>query len=46
MVIGQYRCGCTYGPCNKKDRLTYCGVHGDDIQDEYPVIEESDEQGS
>jgi len=36
-VIGQYKCGCSYGPIEKAKRLTYCGVHGNDIQDEYVV---------
>ena len=36
-VIGQYRCGCTYGPVNKSERLSYCSIHGDEIQDEYGV---------
>lgn len=35
-VIGQYKCGCTYGPINKRKRLKYCAIHGDGIQDEYP----------
>lgn len=38
MVIGQYECGCTYGPITKKKRLEYCAVHGRDIQDEYPYF--------
>lgn len=37
-VMGQYRCGCGYGPIEKNKRLNYCGVHGDDIQDEYPYL--------
>ena len=39
-VIGQYRCGCSYGPINRKHRLKYCAIHGDDIQDEYPYLEQ------
>ncbi len=35
MIIGQYRCGCSYGPMRKKDRLEYCGIHGAEIQKEY-----------
>lgn len=38
-VIGQYRCGCVYGPVKKNKRLKYCGIHGDDIQDEYLYLE-------
>lgn len=36
-VIGGYKCGCTYGPAWQKDRLEYCGVHGDEIANEYEV---------
>lgn len=36
-VIGGYKCGCTYGPVWQKDRLEYCGVHGDEIANEYDV---------
>lgn len=36
-IIGQYSCGCTYGPISKRKRLKYCAVHGNDIQDEYPI---------
>ena len=36
-VIGGYKCGCTYGPIWKKDRLKYCGVHGDNIANEYEI---------
>jgi len=36
-VIGQYRCGCSYGPVRRRDRLDYCAVHGENIQHEYPV---------
>lgn len=36
-VIGGYKCGCTYGPVWQKDRLEYCGVHGDEIANEYEV---------
>lgn len=39
-VLGQYACGCSYGPVEKNKRLNYCGIHGDDIQDEYPYIPE------
>ena len=39
-VIGQYGCGCTYGPITKKKRLEYCSIHGADIQDEYPDFSE------
>ncbi len=35
LVIGQYDCGCTYGPCRKSQRLEYCGIHGGNIQREY-----------
>jgi hypothetical protein len=37
IVMGQYRCGCAYGPVWIKERLTYCGKHGEDIQNEYEV---------
>ena len=36
-VIGSYKCGCSYGPVREKDRLEYCGVHGDEIANEYEV---------
>ena len=36
-VIGSYKCGCSYGPVWIKDRLEYCGVHGDEIANEYDV---------
>lgn len=46
-VIGQYRCSCSYGPIEKSKRLNYCGVHGDDIQDEYsiPQADKQNEDG-
>lgn len=37
MVIGTYKCGCSYGPVIKKDRLEYCPIHGQEIQREYVV---------
>ena len=36
-VLGAYKCGCSYGPIDLKDRLEYCAVHGQDIQNEYDV---------
>ena len=36
-VIGGYKCGCTYGPVWRKDRLEYCGVHGAGIANEYEI---------
>lgn len=36
-VIGQYKCGCSYGPIERRDRLTYCSIHGADRQEEYEV---------
>ena len=36
-VVGGYKCGCTYGPVWQKDRLEYCGVHGDNIANEYEI---------
>ena len=36
-VVGGYKCGCSYGPVWQKDRLEYCGVHGDEIANEYDV---------
>ena len=38
-ALGQYKCGCSYGPIKKSKRLKYCSVHGESIQDEYPYIE-------
>lgn len=35
LVIGQYYCGCTYGPVQKKNRYAHCNLHGADIQCEY-----------
>lgn len=43
LVIGQYRCGCSYGPVDKRQRRTYCGTHGDDIQDEYKIPKDGKE---
>lgn len=37
MVIGSYKCGCSYGPISKRERLAYCSTHGQDIQSEYPL---------
>lgn len=37
IVIGQYHCGCTYGPIWIRERLNYCGRHGENIQCEYDV---------
>ena len=37
-VVGGYKCGCSYGPILKKERLEYCGVHGVDIANEYEVF--------
>jgi len=45
-VIGQYRCGCGYGPCEKKERLTYCPDHGEDIQEEYKLPKKSNRKSS
>lgn len=41
-VIGQYKCGCTYGPCYKRQRLSYCGIHGSNIMCEYPDLTDFD----
>jgi len=38
VVIGIYRCGCSYGPIKKSERLEYCATHGEDIQSEYDDI--------
>jgi hypothetical protein len=43
-VIGQYTCGCSYGPIEKRKRLEYCGTHGGDIQCEYPAPPEKKER--
>lgn len=37
MVIGSYKCGCTFGPIAKIRRLEYCPIHGQEIQREYIV---------
>jgi len=35
IIVGQYECGCGFGPTTRKERLKYCKIHGMDIQDEY-----------
>jgi hypothetical protein len=35
--IYHYRCGCSDGPKKKGEMLDYCGIHGDDLMDKYPI---------
>ena len=41
VVIGSYKCGCSYGPVKVGSRLEYCEKHGGDIQSEYEVTTHS-----
>jgi hypothetical protein len=35
--IVQYKCGCSVGPLPRREILSYCASHGDDVQSRYPM---------
>ena len=37
LLFGQYDCGCIYGPVPLRDYIEYCGIHGDDTNEEFEL---------